>query len=452
MPDEATTTTTGLPQELLDAIGVTVTKTVENLVPEITKALEKQNDAIKAQQIQNDLTLQNALKATMNPLAELATGLNTVPATAWRRPTGWKGTEKDLHIAAKFLLMTEAAAEIRYSPQSNAAVKFTKYSEELVGMGLKTATAGNAGTMGFLVPVGFDNTVADYAEQYASFSLLGMQINMAGLKQISLPRIDTGATGYWLAEGAAVTASNMTGSQINLDVRGLGHLTKYSRLLDETSAVALVPLIARKFAESAAYKKESAFLIGDGTSAYGNIVGLATKLGLAFTSTSTDSVGVRIGAGNAYSELTLADFIATKNKLRSRYRTNAKWIMNRDAWAAAEILIQSAGGATGQEIINGVGNQKFLGFPVITSDTLPAEGNSVLGILFGDFSASAYYGTQGGLQIETATQNDVDWTQNLIATKGIEMLDYVVHGEQSIAADGSTVQSGAYVGLRLKAS
>jgi len=452
MPDEATTTTTGLPQELLDAIGVTVTKTVENLVPEITKALEKQNDAIKAQQIQNDLTLQNALKATMNPLAELATGLNTVPATAWHRPTGWKGTEKDLHIAAKFLLMTEAAAEIRYSPQSNAAVKFTKYSEELVSMGLKTATAGNAGTMGFLVPVGFDNTVADYAEQYASFSLLGMQINMAGLKQISLPRIDTGATGYWLAEGAAVTASNMTGSQINLDVRGLGHLTKYSRLLDETSAVALVPLIARKFAESAAYKKESAFLIGDGTSAYGNIVGLATKLGLAFTSTSTDSVGVRIGAGNAYSELTLADFIATKNKLRSRYRTNAKWIMNRDAWAAAEILIQSAGGATGQEIINGVGNQKFLGFPVITSDTLPAEGNSVLGILFGDFSASAYYGTQGGLQIETATQNDVDWTQNLIATKGIEMLDYVVHGEQSIAADGSTVQSGAYVGLRLKAS
>ena len=96
--------------------------------------------------------------------------------------------------------------------------------------------------------------------------------------------------------------------------------------------------------------------------------------------------------------------------------------------------------------------KKFLGFPVIISDVLPAEGNSVLGILFGDFSAAAYYGTQGGLQIETATQNDVDWTQNLIATKGIEMLDYVVHGEQSLAADGSTVQSGAYVGLRLKAS
>jgi len=96
----------------------------------------------------------------------------------------------------------------------------------------------------------------------------------------------------------------MTGSQINLDVKGLGALTKYSRLLDETSAVALVPLIAQKFGEAIAYKKESAFLIGDGTSTYGNIVGLATKLGLAFTSTSTDSVGVRIGQGNAYTELT----------------------------------------------------------------------------------------------------------------------------------------------------
>lgn len=451
MPDEATTT--GLPQELLDAIGVTVTKTVENLVPEITKALEKQNDAIKAQQIQNDLTLQNALKATMNPLAELATGLNTVPATAWHRPTGWKGTEKDLHISAKFLLMTTAAAEMTKNPQGDGLKRFTDYHRELTEKGeLKTATAGNAGTMGFLVPRGFDATVADQTEQYGAFPQLGMQINMAGLQRISLPRIDTGATGYWLAEGVAITPSNMTGSQINLDVKGLGALVKYTRLLEETSAVALVPLIAQKFAEEMAYKKDSAFLIGDGSSTYGNIVGLATKLGLAFTSTSTDSVGIRIGQGNAYSELTIGDFIATKGKLRSRYRKNAKWLMNREAWAAAEILIQSAGGVTAQEIINGVGNDKFLGFPVIISDVLPAEGNSVLGILLGDFQSAAYYGTQGGIQIDTATQNDVDWTQNIISTKAIEMLDFVVHGEQSIAADKTTVQSGAYVGLRLKAS
>lgn len=451
MPDTVKTAER-LPQELLDAIGITVTKTVTDLTPVIAKALsDSHKTTFEAQRTGIDVQMQNALKATMNPLADLMK--TSVPATAWRRPSGWNGTEKDLYMAAKFLLMTEAAAAMVKNPQSDAVKTFTKYNEELINAGqLKTATAGNAGTMGFLVPHGFDSTIADHAEQYGAFSQLGMTINMTGLKQISLPRIDTGATGYWLAEGGTVTASNMTGGQINLDVKGLGVLTKYTRLLEETSAVALVPLIALKFAEAIAYKKDAAFIIGDGTSTYGNITGLATKLGATFSSTSTDSVGVVIGAGNTYGELTLANFIATKNKLRSRYRNNAKWLFNRDAWAAAEVLIQSAGGVTGQEIVSGVGGDKFLGFPVIVSDILPAEGNSVLGILFGDFASAAYFGTQGGLQIETATQNDVDWTQNLIATKGIEMLDYVVHGDSSTAADGSTVQSGAYVGLRLKSS
>lgn len=449
MPDEVKETTEGFPKELLDVIGATVTKTVETLTPAITAALDKQNEAIKAQQAANDVAIQNALKATINPLTDLM----KPAATVARVPRNWKGTDKDLHIAAKFLLMTDSAAAMVRNPQSDASTKFAKYHEELVSLGaIKTATAGNAGTMGFLVPQGFDATITDLAERYGIFAQLGMYINMAGMKDVSLPRLDTGATGYWFAEGAAVTASNMTGGQINLSIKGLGALTKYSRLLEETSAVPLVPLIAQKFAEVIAYKKDTAFLVGDGTSTYGGIVGLTTKLLAAFTSTTTTSVGVVIGAGNLYSELTLANFVETKNKLRTRFLNRAKWLMHRDAYAAAEKLVYAAGGTLTGDIINGISQQKFLGYPVVVSDLMPSEANSALGILFGDFESAAYFGSQGGLQIETATQNDVDWTQNLIATKGIEMLDYNVHGEQSIHADGSTVQSGAYVGLRLAAS
>lgn len=451
MADNQNQTVEQVPREIADIIALSVKSTVEQLAPEITKSMsEAHANAVTAMRTDMDIRLQDTIKSTVNPLSLLMTE-NKTPAKAWRKPEGWKGTEKDLHIAAKFLLMTQAKAEEGKNVHG-ATARFAKYYSELENLGeIKTLSAGNAGAGGFLVPSGFDAMLIDMAEEYGIFSQLGFNVNMNGLQETTLPRLDSGFTAYWLAEAGALTAGNMGGGQINLKLRGLGAVTKYTRQLEEGSAISLVPLIARKFAEQLAYKKDYACVNGAGLSTEGGIEGLITKLLATYTSTTTDSTGVIIGAGNLFSELTLTNFIDTVSLLRGRFRAKAKWLVSRKAEAAMNRLATAAGGVTGMEVINGLGMGKFLGYPVIVSDVMPAEANSATAALFGDFTSAAFIGTSGGIQIETATQNESDWLSNLIATKAYEQFDYNVFGHTSTDVAGNA-QSGAYVGLRLAAS
>jgi HK97 family phage major capsid protein len=78
-----------------------------------------------------------------------------------------------------------------------------------------------------------------------------------------------------------------------------------SNELSEDSVVSIANELIKEIATAFALKEDQSGFLGDGTSTYNGIVGIVTKLD---TLTAGTAPGHILGAGNAYNELTLANF------------------------------------------------------------------------------------------------------------------------------------------------
>ncbi|MFZ9311562.1 MAG: phage major capsid protein, partial [Arenimonas sp.] len=291
---------------------------------------------------------------------------------------------------------------------------------------------------GYIVPQEFANDVIDLREMYGAARRVAKVVPM-GEETRLVPRRRSGLTAYWVGEASAITASDKNWDQVQLVAKKLGCLALFSSELNEDAMVNLGDDLAGEIAYAFAYAEDSAYFNGDGTSTYGGITGCREKL-KGVSGTIANIKGLKVGTGNAYSELVLADFHGVIAKLPLYARNGARWVVSSTFFDTVMHPLQTAaGGNTVVDIANG-GQARFLGYPVEFAQVMPtAEANSQVCALLGNFMLGSTIGDRR--QITIALSSEYKFAEDQLAIKGTERLDMVVHDV------GDTSVAGPIVGL-----
>ena len=228
-------------------------------------------------------------------------------------------------------------------------------------------------------------------------------------------------------------------------------LTRMSSELSEDSVISFGDELAGEISYAFANKEDECLFNGDGTSTYGGIEGILTKLGALTAGTAP---GLTLGAGNAWSELSLANYESIVGSLPVYADVPGQvfWICHKTHyWTVMASLALAAGGVTASEIVNGISRPMFLGYPVMYSQVFPsAEANSQVPVLLGNYAQGATFGDRRRESIsfsDTATVGGQSlWERDQIGVKGTERFDIAVHSV------GSDTVAGPIVGLETASS
>jgi HK97 family phage major capsid protein len=184
--------------------------------------------------------------------------------------------------------------------------------------------------------------------------------------------------------------------------------------------------------------------IGDGTSAYGGIRGIASKIN---DGNYTASVVSAASGNTAFETLDLEDFLGVMGKLPIYARQGAAWYISPSGYAASiSRLKYAAGGNTVGELGSAAG-ETFLGYPVrmvhVMNSTLGADTNKVK-VLFGNLGLSSIYAKRRDFSVRLYDQ--VYATTDQVLLQGTMRFDVNHHSL------GSTSEVGPVVALKSAAS
>jgi len=294
-----------------------------------------------------------------------------------------------------------------------------------------TMTTSENVTGGFLVPDALESTIIELREQYGVARRECQQVTMGDAKMI-MPRLAGEATAYYVGEGNTITASDLTVNTVQLDAKKLAAVVAVSSELNEDSVISIGEMVARSVAQSFAIKEDEALFLGDGTSTYGGIVGLASALGAGTLVTATSLT--------TFSALTIGNFESVVGARKLFGTVPPKWYVSQAGWAASmQRLANVSGGATSTEIQNGV-MRSFLGYEVVVSQVLESRltGTSAgRAAYFGNLADSVIFGSRRGITL--AVDNSLGFLTDTINIRATQRFDIVVHDRGTASASGGVV-------------
>lgn len=224
---------------------------------------------------------------------------------------------------------------------------------------------------GYLVPEEYDSRLIDGLEEENIIRKLGHRITTSGERKINIAATKPAAA--WIDEGEALTFSDATFSQINLDAHKLHVAVKVTEELLYDNAFQLENYIIKEFYKALANAEEDAFINGDGT---GKPLGILAASGGA-------EVGVTAASATA---ITADEVINLVYSLKRTYRKNAVFILNDQTIAALRKLKDGNGAYMWQPALVAGEPDKLLGYPVYTSAYMPTVEAGAKTIIFGDLS------------------------------------------------------------------
>ena len=340
---------------------------------------------------------------------------------------------------------------------------YPKLDEDLdiVGKTMSTTTNSAGGALTFDE---YRAELIDLREAYGG--ILGSVIPMTPMSRdvVTVPRQTGNLTVYAPGEAGAITASDPGTDNVNLVAKKLATLTYVPSELFNDAAVNVSDFLSRDIVWSFAKALETDALIGDGTSTYHGFVGAAYKprkvledAGGTWTTDAnkTNLAGFASAAGNAWSEITLANM----EDVVSRYPyygagSTPEWLCSSQFYwnVMAKLAYQpgasaATAGATATEVVNGVPMYRFLGFPVRISNAMPrVEANSQLCCLFGDYARGMKVGEVTG-SMSIATSADFDFDNDLISIRGLTRNAISVHDVGNYNSTAASRLAGPICGL-----
>lgn len=247
-------------------------------------------------------------------------------------------------------------------------------------------------TGGALVPEEFAARVIRLVEEYGTLPMACENVNMSR-DVLTIPKRVSGTTAYHMGEAETITQSDPGWANVQLVAKKIGVGCKMSTEVVEDTAgvVSLADAVAAEFSTSLALLIDQDGWIGDGTSTYGGIHGIATKI-----NDGNHAAGIVTAAtGNtAFSTLDIEDFLACIGKLPIYARRGAAWYISPSGKAASIDRLKYAAGGNTVEMVGGMAGDSFLGYPVkqihVLNSTLTAD-TSAIKVLFGNMALSSIY-------------------------------------------------------------
>lgn len=434
---------------LLDKTDLTADdlKAAETMRDEIT-ALEaecKTATDLEAFKAENDAALKAAQKPVGAPpfATKEAAPLEkrAVTSPIYRgKSTIFKGEDSGLkayQFGMWFLATIGVASAKTYCAEHG--VEFKVYSEGVNSQG------------GYLVPHQFESDLIDLREMYGVFRRNAKVVPMTSDTR-SDPRRIGGLTAYWVGESDSGTQSTGSWDRVNLTAKKMMVLARITSELNEDSVIDMADNVASEIAYAFAQAEDLAGFIGDGTSTYGHITGVTQAL-LGLSSTRANIAGLEVAAGNAFSEVTLANFNGVKARLPEYAKMRgAKWYASQAFYyGVMEKLAVAAGGVTEQGVAGGIGGLRFLGDPVEITQALPTvEANDTVVALYGNLMSAARLGDRR--QTALALSEHSRFANDEIEIRGTQRLDINVHDVGNASGTAALRVAGPIVGLLLAAS
>ncbi len=312
------------------------------------------------------------------------------------------------------------------------------------GIEVKAHTEGVNSAGGFLVPDEFETELISLREEFGVFRREA-RVRPMSSDTLRVPRRSATLTAYPAGEATAITESTQTFESVLLVAKKWGVLTTISNELNEDAFVNLADDVAGEIAYAFAKAEDQAGFVGDGTSTYAGIEGVATKLlGQTENTNYVDHGGATI---SGVTEATVSAMMA----LLPQYADtpNCKFYMHKSTWHLGfENLLLDAGGTSGREIVDGYrGQPSFLGYPVVFTQAMANCANTqtadVVGVVFGDLTQAASFGDRRTTTIQISDSALNAFEQDELAIRGTERFDINVHDT------GDSSNAGPVVGLRL---
>lgn len=337
--------------------------------------------------------------------------------------------------------MDSGAALNRFWPSDEMAKSFGDIALKVIRNTHEKDLAGttNAGG-GALVPEELRDWLIQRIGRYGKFRKNTTIVPMSS-SRLMVPKIETDLTIYCPEEGGELTSSDPTFSQVTLTPKTLIALVKVSSELEEDAVIALGEIVGISLARSMAKKEDLIGFLGDGTQTYFGMTGITGAIKNIDSSLSSIA-GVKVGSGNAYSELTLGDFEGTVAILPEDFDEDAKWYMSKKFyWNVVHPLAVSAGVANIYDVLSDRKARYLLGYEVEFVSCMPStEANDQLCAFLGDLGSGSYLGQRLDVILEMNT-GGVYFGSNQIGLRGKQRIDV------NVFEVGDTSDPGAIVAL-----
>jgi len=284
---------------------------------------------------------------------------------------------------------------------------------------------------GVLVIPQFESAIINLKESYGVFGQNVRNVPMTSDQWIG-PRRLSGLTAYAVTEAQEITASDATMNQVSLTAKKWGTLTRISSELNEDSIIAIADFLAQEIAYAHAVKEDQSGFLGDGTTTYNGVMGLANALNAGSVATA--------GSGlNTAATLTIAVFQDAVSKLPQFPGIMPKWFVHSAVyWNVMARLQLAAGGNSVTDLGNGPVMQ-FMGYPVVFSQSLPSTiGASTKFAYFGDLSMAATKGNRRGVTIAADASRYFEFDQTAI--RSTLRYDINIHEKGTASVAGPIVQ------------
>jgi HK97 family phage major capsid protein len=299
---------------------------------------------------------------------------------------------------------------------------------------------------GIFVPAETETSIIRLVEEFGVFRS-GASLQPMGSDRITVPVRVSGMVAYPVAETTTANQSSNTGTasdpkwkNIELVARKWKVITRMSDELNEDSLIQMADQLTLEMALAFAIAEDQSGFLGDGTSAYHGIKGLAASL-------LAGSVHTALAGNTAFSTLDAEDFETLVGKLPDYPGINPAWHVSKEGYYASMYRLKRAsGGTTGMEMQTGY-DAEFMGFPVIfnqvTNKVLTAQTSTRL-LYFGDLAMAAKFGDRRGVTVSLS--NEAHWEEDQIGIKATERFDINIH------STGTATEAGAIIALETPGS
>ena len=186
-------------------------------------------------------------------------------------------------------------------------------------LGTTVDTAG-----GTLVPLPMLGELIDLQRSLEVFAAAGArEVALPPNGRVQFPKVTAASTAYWVGEGSAITESQPTTGNLDLQAKKLGVFVKLNNELLRFASPSAEGMVRFDMARAAALKADLAMLEGSGGT---QIKGLTTYSGITTHIASTTG-----GTGDTF---TPADVALMESKLPDAVDAPSAWVMRKAMFAA----------------------------------------------------------------------------------------------------------------------
>jgi len=275
--------------------------------------------------------------------------------------------------------------------------------EVFTAMKEKAMSAGNDPAGGYIVPEeAIMQVIEALKANVVAYDLGARDLSVSG-SPVTIPKLTTSATGYWVSENSTITASDLGFEQINMTPKTVAGRVILSNLLLETSTPTADAVIQQDLASQLGLALDLGVLNGSSGGGGGEPVGIMQTAGVGTVTTASDSNS----PPTVPEMMSFLSDLDEANALRGRLG----WCIHPAMISMIRQMTVDYTSATGIPLTavntsDGFTNTLF-GYPFRTSTQMftPTTANSIRSMLFGNWD-DVMIARWGGLRLLASDTSD----------------------------------------------